>query len=48
LKADGLWRGRDEEIITDLTREEFMAMLASIGHPLAQRLFVRSYNLGRR
>jgi len=43
--ADGLFRDKDEVIISDLTREEFVAELASIGHPLTQKFFVRAYNL---
>ena len=46
--ADGLFRDKDAAIISDLTREEFVAELASIGHPLTQRFFVRTSNLVRR
>jgi hypothetical protein len=31
MNADGLFHGRDSEPITDLSREEFAAILAAIG-----------------
>lgn len=44
LNADGLFRGRNEAIISDLSREEFERVQESIGRPLTQTFFVRTYN----
>jgi hypothetical protein len=39
-----LFSGGKSKPIADLTREEFMEELASVGRPETQRFFVRSYN----
>jgi hypothetical protein len=45
MNADGLFRGKDEAIISDLTRVEFMVVLASMDRPSNPTVFVGTYNL---
>jgi len=45
MNPDCLFRGKNGAIITDLTQEKFAKVLASLGRPLTQTFFGRSYNL---
>jgi hypothetical protein len=40
MNADGLFLGKDEATISDLSRDGFAAVLASMVRPLTKRLFV--------